>query len=123
MAKKKEAYKLFKIVKEFCPKTINHQTVQSPSKTIQKTKKYNTGFLDRDMGFKGSTMVKTVNTERFSRYQHSDGNVDVMYHYRHSNNELFSCTANSLDECRERRNTWLKDNGWELPGKIHTMYD
>ena len=31
----------------------------------------------------------------------------VQYDYRHTDGELFSCVAKSLDEARERRDAWL----------------
>ena len=32
----------------------------------------------------------------------------VQYDYRHTDGELFSCVANSLEEAREKRNKWLE---------------
>lgn len=29
------------------------------------------------------------------------------YDYRHTNGELFSCVADTLKECRQRRDEWL----------------
>ncbi len=31
----------------------------------------------------------------------------VQYDYRHTDGELFSCIAGTLEECRERRDKWL----------------
>ncbi|MBR5043016.1 MAG: DUF3873 family protein [Bacteroidales bacterium] len=31
----------------------------------------------------------------------------VQYDYRHTDGELFSCVATSLDEARRKRNEWL----------------
>lgn len=33
----------------------------------------------------------------------------VQYDYRHTDGELFSCVANSLDEAREKKNKWLNN--------------
>ena len=33
----------------------------------------------------------------------------VQYDYRHTDGELFSCVANSLDEAREKKDNWLKN--------------
>jgi len=30
------------------------------------------------------------------------------YDYRHPDGELFSCASKSLDECREKRDKWLR---------------
>lgn len=32
----------------------------------------------------------------------------VQYDYRHTDGELFSCVAPSLEEARKRRDTWLE---------------
>lgn len=31
----------------------------------------------------------------------------VMYDYRHTDGELYSCVASTLKECRQRRDKWL----------------
>ena len=32
----------------------------------------------------------------------------VQYDYRHTDGELFSCVGNTLEDCRQRRDKWLK---------------
>ena len=32
----------------------------------------------------------------------------IQYDYRHTDGELFSCTAKSLDKARAKRNLWFK---------------
>ncbi|GAA6340620.1 DUF3873 domain-containing protein [Phocaeicola massiliensis] len=32
----------------------------------------------------------------------------VQYDYRHTDGELFSCVKPTLDECRQKRDEWLK---------------
>ncbi len=32
----------------------------------------------------------------------------IQYDYRHTDGELFSCVANSLNEAREKKNKWLE---------------
>lgn len=32
------------------------------------------------------------------------------YDYRHTNGKLFSCSARTLDEAREKRDKWLDEN-------------
>lgn len=34
----------------------------------------------------------------------------IQYDYRHTDGELFSTCAPSLETCRQRRNEWLKNN-------------
>lgn len=36
------------------------------------------------------------------------GQQRVQYDYRHTDGELFSCIAPSLDEARKRRDAWIK---------------
>lgn len=33
----------------------------------------------------------------------------VQYDYRHTDGKLFSCVAATLEDCRDRRDIWLKD--------------
>ena len=35
----------------------------------------------------------------------------VQYDYRHTDGELFSCVRQSLEECRAKRDEWLKAKG------------
>jgi hypothetical protein len=42
------------------------------------------------------------------RPAHCSGEVFYQYDYRHRDNDLFSCVAKTLDECRERRDKWLQ---------------
>lgn len=36
------------------------------------------------------------------------GTIYYQYDYRHTNNEIFSTIAESLEECREKRDKWLE---------------
>lgn len=36
----------------------------------------------------------------------------VQYDYRHTNGELFATVAPTLQECRQRRDEWLKKNNF-----------
>lgn len=35
------------------------------------------------------------------------GQIYYQYDYRHTDNELFSTVAKTLDECRKRRDEWI----------------
>ena len=35
------------------------------------------------------------------------GQIYFQYDYRHTDNELFSTVAKTLDECRKRRDEWI----------------
>jgi hypothetical protein len=40
------------------------------------------------------------------------GKVYYQYDYRHKDNELFSTISRTLDECREKRDKWLKQKNF-----------
>lgn len=54
----------------------------------------------------GCSLCK-VGEERFEKYNSSVGGVMVQYDYRHTDGELFSCVAKTLEECRTKRDKWL----------------
>lgn len=39
------------------------------------------------------------------------GQIYFQYDYRHTDGELFSTVAKTLDECRRRRDEWVAKNG------------
>ena len=47
--------------------------------------------------------------ETFYSAHHGKKISRVMYDYRHTYGELFSCVAPTLKECRQRRDEWLKN--------------
>lgn len=46
------------------------------------------------------------------RPAHRPKQTFYQYDYRHTDAELFSTVANSLEECRKRRDTWLLNKWW-----------
>jgi hypothetical protein len=40
---------------------------------------------------------------------HRPNQTFYQYDYRHTDGELFSCVASSLEKCRIKRNTWLSN--------------
>jgi len=51
-----------------------------------------------------------VNEERYAQFIRKKRGVKliyVQYDYRHSDGELFSTVAQTLAECRNRKNTWI----------------
>lgn len=49
--------------------------------------------------------------EQYEHYTHRSGRKVynlVQYDYRHTDGELFSCVAPSLEEARRRRDKWLE---------------
>lgn len=59
----------------------------------------------------GCTLCNAPGQERYERYSSKIGRKvysGFQYDYRHTNGELFSCCAPTLEECRRRRDAWLK---------------
>lgn len=56
--------------------------------------------------------------EQYEKFQSGFGRKKrtlVQYDYRDkASGELFSCVASTLDECRDKRNSWLKQKGYTL---------
>lgn len=51
--------------------------------------------------------------ENYRTFRHKDiarrrEVVYYQYDYRHTDGQLFSCVAKSLNECREKRDKWLE---------------
>ena len=58
----------------------------------------------------GVSTTTTPGTEHYETFYsaHRGKKVSrVMYDYRHTDGELFSCVAPTLKECRQRRDEWL----------------
>ena len=52
-----------------------------------------------------------VGKEKYTTFEHR-GKTYYQYDYRHTDGELFSTVAKTLDECRRRRDEWIaKKNG------------
>jgi hypothetical protein len=57
-----------------------------------------------------------VGEEHYEWFEVADlantGSTDrVQYDYRHASGKLFSCIARTVEQARERRDKWLKENG------------
>ena len=67
------------------------------------------------MTINGVSTCTEAGTEKYERFQSGIGRrrrTLVQYDYRHTDGELFSTVAKTLDECRRRRDEWLaKKNG------------
>jgi len=58
----------------------------------------------------GVSTCQTAGTEKYERFQLGIGRrrrTLVLYDYRHTDMELFSCVKPTLDECRAERDKWL----------------
>ena len=58
----------------------------------------------------GVSTTTTPGTEQYETFYstHRRKRVSrIMYDYRHTDGELFSCVASTLKECRQHRDEWL----------------
>lgn len=58
----------------------------------------------------GVSTATTPGAEQYETFysSHRGNKVSrVMYDYRHTDGELFSCVDSTLKECRQRRDEWL----------------
>lgn len=58
----------------------------------------------------GVSITQTPGEERFIKCRLSvfKGQIFYQYDYRHTDMELFSTVAKTLDECRRRRDEWIE---------------
>lgn len=62
------------------------------------------------MTINGCSTCITLGTENYNRYSYGFGRrkkTAYQYDYRHTDGELFSTCAPTLEQCRERRDNWL----------------
>lgn len=62
----------------------------------------------------GVSITQTPGEEKFVKFRSGvfRGRTFYQYDYRHTDMELFSTVAKTLDECRRRRDEWVaKKNG------------
>lgn len=67
--------------------------------------------MTTQMTINGLSTCTAAGTEKYERFQLGIGRRKrtlVQYDYRHMDGELFSCVKPTLDECRQKRNEWLK---------------
>ena len=58
----------------------------------------------------GVSTTTTSGTEQYEMFYtgyRSHRKKHCQYDYRHTDGELFSCVADTLKECRQRRDEWL----------------
>ncbi len=57
----------------------------------------------------GVSITQTPGEEKFVKFRLGAfrGQIYFQYDYRHTDGELFSTVAPTLDECRRRRDEWL----------------
>jgi hypothetical protein len=65
-----------------------------------------------------------VGEENYTRFSpvHDPNSVLYQYDYRHTNGELFSTVATTLEQCREKRNKWLNDNSKHTETKTQSIF-
>ncbi|MCQ2105968.1 MAG: DUF3873 domain-containing protein [Fibrobacter sp.] len=58
----------------------------------------------------GCSTCKAPGTENYEKYTYGIGRrkkTAYQYDYRHTDGDLFSCCAPTLEECRRRRDEWI----------------
>lgn len=63
------------------------------------------------MTINGVSTCQTAGTEKYESFQSGFGRRKrtlVQYDYRHHSGTLFSCVCPTLDECRAKRDEWVK---------------
>ena len=59
----------------------------------------------------GCSTCKVPGTENYEKYSYGTGRrkkTAYQYDYRHTDGELFSCCAPTLEACRKKRDEWLE---------------
>lgn len=67
--------------------------------------------MTTQMTINGLSTCRCAGTEKYERFQSGIGRRKrtlVQYDYRHTDGELFSYVKPTLDECRQKRDEWLK---------------
>lgn len=61
------------------------------------------------MTMNGCTMCNTPGHEMYEKYTYGrKKQTAYQYDYRHTDGTLFSCCAATLEQCRAKRDQWLK---------------
>ena len=62
-----------------------------------------------EMTINGVSTCTALGTEKYEKFYSGrrPRKVMIQYDYRHTNGELFSTVAPTLEQCREKRNLWL----------------
>lgn len=63
------------------------------------------------MTINGVSTCQTAGIEKYESFQSGFGRRKrtlVQYDYRHHSGTLFSCVCPTLDECRAKRDEWIK---------------
>ena len=67
------------------------------------------------MNLNGCTTCNTPGSEKYEAFTlrglGGKPKKAVQYDYRHTNGELFSCVAPTLEAARQKRDNWLRTNG------------
>ena len=62
-----------------------------------------------EMTINGVSTCTTLGTEKYEKFYSGlrPKKSMIQYDYRHTDGELFSTVAPTLEQCREKRNLWL----------------
>ena len=64
-----------------------------------------------EMTINGVSTFTALGTEKYEKFYsgRSPRKAMIQYDYRHTNGELFSTVAPTLEQCREKRKLWLNN--------------
>lgn len=66
------------------------------------------GKMKTQMTKNGVTTTNGLGQEQYEEFPSWHAReTNIQYDYRHTDGELFSTVARTLEECRERRDSWL----------------
>lgn len=64
--------------------------------------------MESYMNLNGCTKCREIGNERYEKFRMSyNKKYYYQYDYRHTNGELFSCVAPTLEMCRAKRDKWI----------------
>ena len=67
--------------------------------------------MEQKMTINGVSTCTIAGAEKYEKYQSGIGRKRrtlVQYDYRHVDGDIFSCVCATLEECRKKRDEWMK---------------
>ena len=77
----------------------------------QKGNNSSNSVMEQKMTINGVSTCTIAGAEKYEKYQSGIGRkirTLVQYGYRHADGELFYCVCSTLEECRKKRDEWMK---------------
>lgn len=58
----------------------------------------------------GVSTTTAAGQEQWEKFRAPNRKMYIQYDYRHTNGVLFSTIAPTLEQCRQKRDKWIKEN-------------